>query len=298
MDVLDQGADGRFYSADDSLPENLEASWVGHGGSGWRCQPISRLHLLLEGGHSVTFVRRGHAETVRLHPGDVWFFPSDAHDNERFVTSCRYVAVIFHSAFTRLIMVSFTAAQEGKYRTGVRTTLMQHWHEPRPACVVSALDAVERTVLWRANTAVGQTSSMAGHYLARGLWTLLMEWIRGTAVEPAPLGKAHASWLAIDRFLQENYHRPFNRQQVADAVGLHPNRVSVLCAEFAGKSFREIVEERRLKQAMRFLELSNHKIEAISALCGFVNAAYFSRAFRRATGLTPGMWRVKHRKAG
>lgn len=306
--MLDKEADGQFFFADDSPPDDLGARWIGANETGWRCQSIPRLHLMLEGEHELTFVRRGQSETVRLQAGDIWFFPADAHDNERFVTSCRYVAVIFHTAFTRFIVVNFAAASSGKHQAGVRKTLVQHWHEERPPCVASALNALTESVMWRTTEADERMTPRApmhqkadhaaGYYLARGLWALLLRWVRDTAIEPAPLGKAHASWLAIDRFLQENYHHPIDRQQVADAVGLHPNRVSVLCTEFAGKSYREIVEERRLKQAARLLELSDHKIETISALCGFGNAAYFSRAFRHALGVTPGMWRVTHRKKG
>jgi AraC-like DNA-binding protein len=298
--MLNREAGGQFFFADDSLPDNLESTWIGGGEGGWRCQSIPRLHLLLEGEHALTFVRHGLAETVRLKPGDVWFFPADAHDNERFATSCRYAAAIFQATFTRFIVVDFEAMAPGKRRAGVRKTLVHHWHEDRPPHVLSVLESLTQILSRRPDgkrgVAEGLENTDAGYYLARGLWVMLYGWICETVIEPAPLGKAHASWLGIDRFLQENYHRPLNRQQVADAVGLHPNRVSVLCAEFAGKSFREIVEKRRLKQAMRFLESSDHKIETISALCGYVSAAYFSRTFRRVTGVTPGRWRLDHRK--
>lgn len=285
-EVLVRDPRGSFHHGDDSMPD-LEFTWGGAGG--WRCQPIPRLHLMLEGSHRLTFVRREQTETVQLEPGDIWFLPADAHDAETYSTSCLYAAVIFHTAFTRFIVVRHETATEAGTKDGaaVRRIWTFHWNEP-PRQIALTLAALTETL---ADTSGGDT---AGLHLARGLWLQLWNWLHQKTTGPAPTGKAHASWLGIDRFLQENYHRPLNRKVVARAVGLHPNRISALCAEFHGKSFQQILEERRIKQAMRFLGASEYKIEAISAFCGYTSAAYFSRIFRQATGLSPGQWRLEH----
>ncbi len=102
--------------------------------------------------------------------------------------------------------------------------------------------------------------------------------------------------MAVERIIQENYHRPINRQTVADSLELHPNRISELCREFGGDTFHHILEKRRLRQAKRFLENSTTKIEAIAIMCGFSGSTYFTRAFGRATGMSPGEWRRNYNK--
>lgn len=294
---LARNAEGAFHCADDSLPHELDSTWTGEKAS-WRCQAIPRIHLMLEGEHTLTFVRHEQATTVQLQAGDIWFFPADAHDNETFSTSCRYMAVIFHAGFTRFIIVNHAtleAAREKRHlhRSVVRHTWMLHWQEVRPPALIAALDALTLAIRRDAPGGAASSVELAGHHLARALLLLIHDWVRHTKGGESPLGKAHASWQGIDRYLQENYHRPLNRKMAARVLGLHPNRISALCAQFAGKSFQKILEERRLRQAMRFLEDTDHKIETISALCGYVSAAYFSRTFRRITGVTPGMWRLK-----
>lgn len=297
---FERHADGAFHFADDSLPHERDSTWTGEAAS-WRCQAIPRIHLMLEGEHSLTFVRHEKPTTIRLHPGDVWFFPADAHDNETFSTSCRYMAVIFHSGFTRFIIVNHQAPEDtpddGRQHGGaVRLTWMLHWQETKPPALVGALDVLTLAVRRDAPGGAASSATAAGHHLARAVWIFIHDWVRHATGGGSPLGKAHASWQAIDRYLQENYHRPLNRKAAARVLGLHPNRISALCAEFAGKSFQKILEERRLRQAARFLTETDHKIETISALCGYVSAAYFSRTFRRATGVTPGMWRLNPTK--
>lgn len=285
------GGGGAFSFADDSLAEGAKVTWDGRGES-WTFQTIPRLHLMMEGEHAMTFVRNEKMTTIKLKPGDIWFFPVDAHTREVFTTSFSYLAAVFHETMTRFVCV--THVEGGKAAGALRSEWL-HWHESRPPMIDETLGLLARTVAAEAGSGK-KMAGAAGECLARALWLMIYDWVHHTRAEPAPMGKAHASWQDIDRFLQENYHRPLNRKVASRALGLHPNRISVLCAKFAGKSFRAILEERRLRQATRFLESSEHKIGAIAALCGYVSTTHFSRTFRRTTGLTPGTWRVRHRK--
>lgn len=295
--MLEEQSGGILHYADDSLPHELDSTWAG-GVTSWRCQPVPRVHLMLEGEHTVTLVRNGKPRTALLSPGDIWFLPSDAHDNEMFHHSCYYIAVIFHSGFTRFVSVKNEVppadAASGK-RTAqiVRRTWMLHWQEERPAILGNVLETLSLTLR---DPAAAPLRESAGKHLAHALWLLICNWVEHAGARKkggSALGKAHSSWQKLDRYLQENYHRPLNRKSASQVLGLHPNRISALCTQFAGKSFQKILEERRLKQSMRFLEKTDHSVESVSALCGYVSAAYFSRAFRRATGVTPGAWRIK-----
>jgi AraC-like DNA-binding protein len=58
-----------------------------------------------------------------------------------------------------------------------------------------------------------------------------------------------------------------------------------------------MLEERRIRQARRFLEDGGAKIESVATMCGYMGAPYFIRAFRRVTGMTPGAWRFKHARS-
>lgn len=274
-------ATGELYYSDDSLPED-------HSAVSWRCLQVPRLHLLLDGEHTLHFVKAGEITERHLQPGDQWFYPRDAHDNETFTTRCRYLAVVFYEKITRFVIVTHDPDAPHTRLNSQRV----FWKHERPPALEHSLEAI--------TAALGDEQKRAGQCLAQALWRLIHAWVRAIAPHSAPalMGKAHESWLNVDRFIQENYHRPLTRESVSQAVHLHPNRISALCRQFDGKSFQEILEERRIRQAKRFLEHTGHKIETVSVLCGYTSAPYFSRAFRKSSGMTPGQWRLRHGKFG
>ena len=267
-----------LYFSDDSIPNDNSAA-------SWRCMPVPRLHLMLTGTHTLYFVKASGITQKKLEPGDIWFYPADAHDNETFSTPCSYLAIIFYETITRFVLVENTSVGSGKYK---RSTQWVHWKKERLAAIDQTLESLLSTIKLN--------DRHAGLHLANALWWLNSSWLESPVQDASPLGKAHASWLTIDRFIQENYHRPINRESVSRAIGLHPNRISTLCRKYSAKSFQQILEERRIRQAKRFLENSGHKIETISVLCGYTSAPYFSRVFVKTTGMTPGQWRLNYRK--
>jgi AraC-like DNA-binding protein len=46
-----------------------------------------------------------------------------------------------------------------------------------------------------------------------------------------------------------------------------------------------------MQHAKRLLRSTDQKLERIAAFCGYSDATNFSRAFHRATGITPGRFR-------
>lgn len=61
-----------------------------------------------------------------------------------------------------------------------------------------------------------------------------------------------------------------------------------------GQTPQEIVSNRRISRAKQLLESCRWGLNAIAAEVGFADAASFSRAFKRHTGLTPGRYRQRH----
>ena len=291
--LLHPQSEGKCYIGDDSVPEDFlfdRSDFL----KAWRCQNNPRIHLLLEGEHEINYIRNAAVSTAQLRPGDIWFFPTDAHDHEEFTTPCRYIGVVFHPAFTRFLEVQHEPTQ--KKNAINRRTWTNHFRADLPPTVSSSLNALSAMLKAQPEEAASPCE-LTGNYLTRALWLLILRWLQAEVEDAPALGKAHASWLTIDRYLQENYHRPINRKEASREVGLHPNRISTLCTEFAGKSFNDILQERRLRQATRYLETSSHKIETISALCGYASAPYFSRVFREKMGVTPGQWRLNQRSS-
>lgn len=279
VDLLAKG--GAFNLADDSFPREPT-----HRRKSWRCLPMMRIGMMIWGEHEIAHVRRSTTVECRMVPGDMWCYPVGTHDDEMFLHPCRYISVVFFEDYTRFVIVSSPGPSEV-----YPAPAWFHWHEERPDGIKAVLAALQRS---RGHTSAEKVCA----HLCRALWLMLVEWAQtgGNGEAPPARGKARATWAEVERIMEENYHRPMSRQTLADNLQLHPNRISELCREFGGDTFQHLLEQRRMRQAKQFLESSQTKIEAIAVMCGFSGAAYFTRAFGRAAGMSPGAWRRRHGK--
>ena len=59
-----------------------------------------------------------------------------------------------------------------------------------------------------------------------------------------------------------------------------------------GKTYTELVQEKRLNQAAFLLRTTERKVEDIALAVGYENISYFHRIFRREYGLSPRQFRI------
>ena len=98
------------------------------------------------------------------------------------------------------------------------------------------------------------------------------------------------SILMILRYIETNY---VHASLTELAKQLHWE-VSGLCREIkrkTGKTFTELVQEKRLSQAAFFLTTTDRKVEDIAHSVGYENISYFHRIFRAAYGVSPKQYR-------
>ena len=83
----------------------------------------------------------------------------------------------------------------------------------------------------------------------------------------------------------------FSLQQLAEHVGSNYKYVSQVVNECYGKSFKQVLNEQRVREACRILndtDQSSHlTIEAIAADLGFNSRSNFTVTFKRITGISP-----------
>ncbi len=83
----------------------------------------------------------------------------------------------------------------------------------------------------------------------------------------------------------------FSLQQLATLVGSNYKYVSQVVNERYGKSFKQVLNEQRVREACRILNEPNQSahltIEAIAANLGFNSRSNFTVTFKRITGISP-----------
>ena len=142
--------------------------------------------------------------------------------------------------------------------------------------------------------ASGQTA--AGMSL---LTTLLVQVSRivGTpgedAVQPPAAGSRKTRQIEQFKALLDQHvlaHWPV--QAYADAMGLTAGQLSRVCREVLGMSALDVINARLVHEAQRELVYTGLPIKRLAAELGFEDDAYFSRFFRRHTGLSPKVFRA------
>lgn len=93
------------------------------------------------------------------------------------------------------------------------------------------------------------------------------------------------------RFIVENYCEALSVEQVAGAVGLHPNYAMFCFKQSFGLSVLDYLLQYRVTQALRLLTTTDLPILEVGWETGFCSSSNFYSTFKRFTGRTPRSFR-------
>jgi two-component system response regulator YesN len=104
--------------------------------------------------------------------------------------------------------------------------------------------------------------------------------------------------LQIQRHIRQNLASDLRVTTLASMFYLSPNHLSFLYKKETGYALSEYIENARMERAKALLSTSDAAVAQIAQQVGYPNAAYFSRAFKRVTGLSPASYQSKFRLPG
>ncbi len=113
-------------------------------------------------------------------------------------------------------------------------------------------------------------------------------------LELAPCAK-NAVVLEVLKEIEENYPAA-DLTQFARERGLSLSYLSSLIHESTGKTFKELLKEKRLSKAAELLLSTRLSTQDIMVRVGYENSSYFHRIFREAFGSTPKAYRYSPKK--
>lgn len=124
--------------------------------------------------------------------------------------------------------------------------------------------------------------SPLAHYLRDIIYTL-MEKQHNPVISP------------IIKYMDENYHTAISNATLCSIM--HCSEVSLISQVRAltGKTPRQYITERRIERAKEILLSTDSPISEVSVICGFEDPLYFSKAFKKHTGLSPSKFKAKFR---
>ena len=90
--------------------------------------------------------------------------------------------------------------------------------------------------------------------------------------------------------------RRMTQQQLAESIGLSPRSLNKLCMLKFGEVPHTLILNNQLNKAQLALQLANKPIADIAKDCGFPDASYFTKVFKRNYNCTPRQFREKMRQ--
>lgn len=97
------------------------------------------------------------------------------------------------------------------------------------------------------------------------------------------------------QYIQQHFMEPLTLDVLSSQFYISPYYLSRLFKSETGFSFLEYVAFVRMKEAQRLLLETEWNVERICGQVGYGNSAYFYKAFRKASGLSPVQFRKRHR---
>ncbi len=98
---------------------------------------------------------------------------------------------------------------------------------------------------------------------------------------------------SIADYLDANFTNPsLDMDELSQAVCLSPSYISSILKK-RSTSFVKYVTTQRIELAKKLLKYKNHTVASIAHEVGFTDAYYFSRCFRKYTGMSPKQYRAQ-----
>lgn len=94
------------------------------------------------------------------------------------------------------------------------------------------------------------------------------------------------------KYLNKNYFNDISLNDVAKNVNLSYNYLSKVFKDEIGKSFIDYLTELRLEKSMKLLANQSMSIKEICQKIGYNDPNYYSKAFKKITGMTPTEYRI------
>lgn len=101
----------------------------------------------------------------------------------------------------------------------------------------------------------------------------------------------HQAVRSARQLIDEGYAEDLSLDRIADHVRLSPFHLSRIFKSATGSTVLDYLTARRIEAAQRLIREESLSVKEIAARVGYADQNYFSRVFRRITGLTPSAFR-------
>lgn len=142
-----------------------------------------------------------------------------------------------------------------------------------------------------------QLSQTPGSYARLQSQTLFMQFLEeflASAKRTKMTPKSEVVSFAV-AYMHEHYAEDLSIAQLAERVGVERRRFSELFEAIVGMNPSQYLMELRIKKAKEQLRTCECSVAEVGENVGYYDCFYFSRVFKKCTGLSPSIYRKEHK---
>ncbi|WP_274421321.1 response regulator transcription factor [Blautia sp. XA-2221] len=106
-------------------------------------------------------------------------------------------------------------------------------------------------------------------------------------VNPPRKKEAEGLYEQVNDYIQRNYSRKITLNDIAQELHANSSYLSRLYKKESGMNLFDVVLQKRIEKAKEYMEDTDRKIYEISQAVGFDDTGYFSRVFKKYSGMSP-----------
>ena len=95
---------------------------------------------------------------------------------------------------------------------------------------------------------------------------------------------------AVD-YISQNFSEDITLATAAEHLHVNTSYLSTLFRQVTGMTFKEHLNRVRIEEAARLLSNTDYPVMEIAIACGYKDQSYFTKVFKKMTGLTPKQYR-------
>jgi AraC-like DNA-binding protein len=241
--------------------------------------PFPRLEVVLDGTYRNELCNTtGERLTADLFSGDCLFLPPNSWNKPEWDCDVTVMSLLFGNLHLGLSRVTWNTTGPGFENVEKRSCFL-----PGGAPVYSMVSALSGFQLDR------QGGTPYVRLQVRALVEYALELIDHPLSED--VSRPSHLYQSVCSYIQENYHRQINRDQLAMRFEVSPNYLSRVFRDQGNVGISEYVTAVRIERAKFMLKRYAFQLDEISRRCGFRDVNYFCRSFKRKVGRTPSEYR-------
>ncbi|WP_307435640.1 helix-turn-helix domain-containing protein [Bacillus sp. V2I10] len=106
--------------------------------------------------------------------------------------------------------------------------------------------------------------------------------------------KYSKSITTCQNYIFKHLYEEITLSQLSNLVDMNPSYLSVLFKKEVGTSLSEYIQRAKIEEAKNLLTLTNYSLSDICSWLNFNDQSYFTKIFKKFTGVTPKHFRNKH----